>query len=361
MIRRTMSLMMCLCLLATPVFATVERAVPLSAEELYAWRDSLWETVRTQAAENDPAATYDPETDDVWLFAYPLGMVTATAPTMDGPDNPIAEVELLSAVSACPRGLRVGDPADSVLAAYANDNPELAGSARYATLYTRSDDSTSGWGWLMRRNQSIDAVEYVVATPDAGMEGFVQVLSVFYVISGGVISSIRVGGFGSLIAMEDVTANVAAVREIAADDSYSPVAEYAEASPFSVADLTFSGIAFESATPDDVIAMLGTPDDDITDEASRVRTLSYPYALVESTQSGSGTWRLDALLVTDSDLAGPRDLRVGDTLQSVYDRLGYGDAEDALIFLCTGENGETYALSCSFYDDVLTEYLVYRI
>lgn len=357
MLRHAVPLMICLCLLAVPVLAA-ESAAPLSADELYAWRDSLWEAVRTQVAENDPDATNDPGTDDVWLFAYPLGMVTATAPTMDAPENPIVEVELLSPDMACPRGLRVGDKVDSVLAAYANDNPDLVGSARYAALYTQTGDDASGWGWLMRRNQSIDAVEYVVATPDTGMEGFAQELSVFYVISNGVVSAIRVGSFDSLNAMDEVLADMASILEIAADDSYSPVAEYAGASPFFAADLNFSGIAFETATPDDVIAALGPPESDSTDAS--LRTLAYSHALAECIQE-DGIWRLEALLVTDSDLAGPRGLRVGDTLQSVYDRLGFGDAEDALIFQCIGKNGETYALSCSFFDDVLTEYLVYRI
>lgn len=359
MLRRAIPLLLCLCLLSTSALAT-ESATPLTAEELYAWRDSLWENVRTQAAENDPAVTNDPGADDVWLFAYPLGMVTATAPTMDAPENPIAEVELLSPDVVCPRGLRVGDAVADVLAAYANDNPELTGTERYAALYTQSGDGTSGWGWLMRRNQSIDAVEYVIAMPEAGMEGFAQALSVFYVISGGIVSSIRVGGFGSLLALDEVSADATAVREIAEEKSYSPAIEYGEASPFTATDLVFSGIAFETATPDDVIATLGTPESDAVDETGAIRTLTYAYALAESMQD-DGAWRLEAILVTDSGLAGPRDLRVGDSLQSVYDRLGYGDTEDALIYQCIGENGEIYALSCSFFDDVLTEYLVYRI
>lgn len=348
-----------LCLL--PAIGLAQEA-PLSWEEMATWHDALWQTLRVCVPQNDPAQTNDPQAGERWLYAYDFGVAEMSALALDGEENPIVEVEILTDAIACPRGIVVGDTLAAVLAAYPNENPQLAGSAQYAALYIREGESGSAWGWITRRNQTVQSVECVVSVLVEGMEGFRQELSLLYVIEDGRVSAIRAGGFGGLLETAQSDANVAAVREMAAQTEYVPQAQAQQATPLTGDSLAFAGIAFAGATPDAVIAVLGEPQtDQMTQEiVYSLRTLTYPFALLEFV-GGEGAWQLEALLVTEAAVEGPGGLRVGDTLAEITARFGGGDLEDALVYRFEDAQGQAFALACTFHNDILTEYLLYRI
>lgn len=352
MFRRALMLVMCLCLMIPSAMAA---PAPLGQQEMTEWRDAMWETMKGADMVSVPSQMRDSAQTETWLYEFTFGIGTLSEAIAEAAENPVAEVEIITDDIACPRGIVVGDSLQKVLDAYPNENIELTGDASYAVLYT---EAAQGWGWLLRRNQTIEGVEYVVAVP-AEMQGFYQEISLLYVVSHGQVTAIRASGFDELITAEEHEANLFTVENIAKVDTFSQQAQDAETG-LKAADLTFAGLSFVTATPEDCIAALGAPLEDVTTTSPDLRTLTYGDVLIESTQR-DGAWRLAAVLVTAGDMAGPKDLRIGDTLESVFGRFGEGDTEDSLMYRCTDEQGNEYAISCSFFGDVLTEYLIYRL
>lgn len=154
-------------------------------------------------------------------------------------------------------------------------------------------------------------------------------------------------------------------------------------SEWTAEEAVIGGISFALATPDAVIETLGTPhtDEETQEITYKLRTLLYPGMMFEFVLVGQA-WRLEAVRVSNGGLLGPKDLRIGDTRESVLQRFGEGnDDDESLMYTTRGENskivshdgisqetladadsqGDAFALTCSFFDDVLTEYLLYRI
>lgn len=357
MLRRILIGIVCLCLLTGTVAHA--QAEALSAAELTSWLDSLWARLQGEAVQNDPELTFDETAAAQWMYIYDFAIADLYEKMEDADENPIAEVELLTDGAACPRGISVGMPLSAVLDAYPNENPDLAGTTSYAALYTVEEGDTCGWGWVMRQNQLINAVEYAVSVPVAGMDGYRQVYTLLYIIENGMVSSIRAGGFDALVTAEESGASLQSMKELMADESYLPT-QMADSADLSADTLTVASLPFISTSLDALAAALGVPLDDSVSSTQTVRTLTYEDILIEAT-GGEGAWKLEAVLVTGDTVEGPGGIRVGDTMAFVLERLGPGDTEDGLMYSFTDDAGNGYMLACSFFEDVLTEYLLYRI
>lgn len=128
-------------------------------------------------------------------------------------------------------------------------------------------------------------------------------------------------------------------------------------------ETVFGGLSFAQATPEQIIEMLGIPhtDEETQEITYTLRQLLYPNVLFEFVWDEQA-WRLEAARVSGGGLEGPKNLRVGDTRDSVLQRFGEGnDDDESLLYTTVDAQGDAYALSCYFYDNVLTGYLLYRI
>lgn len=356
---RLLPILLACLLCATPAHAETS---PLGAEEMLAWRDTLWAVLQGMPVENDPAATHDPDGADTWLFAFPIGQAELTEPALDADENPILSAEIQTAAVTCPRGLAVGDTLDDVLAAYPNENAGLMGDSEYAALYMAElPDGASGWGWVARQNRTVWAAVYTIARPAAGMDGFYEMYTLTYVIEDERVATIRAEGFGTLLTAEETLADSEAVRAFSALDSYTLPDEQA-ARAFAAADLRVAGLDFRTATPEDALALLGQPLSDTTDTMAGVRTLAYTGLLLEFAHVGDG-WRAEAALVSEGAMAGPLDLRIGDTREAVTARFGApeDDEDDRLMYTWVDEHGQTYALACTLSEGLVSEFLLYRL
>lgn len=352
-----MALALALCLTATAAWA----AEPLDGQTLLAWRDMLWQVMRQMPVENDPAQTNDPDGADTWLFAFPFGLAELTGPELHAEENPLAAVEITGPAMDCPRGLRVGDSLEAVLAAYPNDNEALEGSAEYAALYlapASAPDREASWGWLARQNRTVWSVAYTVSQPAAGMDDYRREMTLTYVMDDGKIAAIRAEGFAALVTLAESQANYDAVNAFAAMDAFDSV-DPIEAGTDA---LTVAGLDFRTATVAEVVNALGTPLADEMDMMAGVRTLTYAGMLVEFLQQ-DGTWRMSAFMVTEGATAGPMGIRIGDGRQSVVARLGEGDADEEGLLMYTFEDtqGTRYALTCTLTGELVTEYLLYLL
>lgn len=355
--RRILIGIICLCLLMG-AFAHAQ-AGALSAAEMTTWLDSLWARLQNEVVQNDPETSFDETAAAQWMYIYDFAIADLYEKMEEADENPIAEVELLTDGAACPRGITVGMPLDAVLAAYPNENPDLSGTTSYAALYTVEDGGTYGWGWIMRQNQLVSAVEYAVSVPVQGMDGYRQVYTLLYIIDKDMVSSIRAGGFDALVTTEESQASLQSMKELMTDDSYLPTV-MADAADLSADTLTVASLPFLTTSVDALVAALGAPLDDSINDRQTVRTVTYEDILIEA-MGGVDAWKLEAVLVTGDTVEGPGGIRVGDTMAFVLERLGPGDTEDGLMYDFTDDAGNSYILMCTFYEEVLTEYLLYRI
>lgn len=347
-----LALCLLLCRLGMPGFAQASQA--LSRAELLAWRDNIW------TLSQDTSPLYDPQADSIetaqWVtYPYAFGTVTLAEAT-DGPQA-VTQIEITASDIACPRGLSVGASLELVLAAYPNENASLSGSMLLAQLYESQHDGEEGWGWLSRRGEIVDSVTYSAATPV--QDGVYEVLSIVYSLEEGLVTGYRVSGFDEAIPEQSLRDTFRRMHEIATADAFTPQ-QMPQDLRLSMQDLTFAGISFDSATPDNILDAFGDPLDSIREASSGVWTIVYAESLFEFVQVGD-TWQLSAARIANPAIAGPRGLRVEDTLSSVFDRFGEGDTEDALMYQCQDGQGNGFALTCSFSQDLLTEYLLYRI
>lgn len=331
---------------------------PLGTAEMLAWRDGVWATLAAAQVINDPSATNDPDGSGIWLFEYEAAIMELTEPSLEGGAESVVEIELMTGAIACPRGIVVGDSLERVLSAYPNENPELAGDPGAAVLYA---DATDGWGWLIRRGQEVDSVAYTVIEASEDLDGHYRELTLLYLIEEGQVSAIRGSGFSSLVSQDELALTRIAIEEMAGAKAYTPSGAQTEEgqSNLAVEDLTFGGILFKDATPERMAAQLGTPTSDTVNDAAGVRTITYEGLLMEFLPA-DGAWQLAALLVSETELEGPKGLRPGDTLEEVRGLLGQGTLDGQLFYRCTGADGQEYVLACTFQDNTLIEYLVYR-
>lgn len=357
--KKTMAvaLVLVLCLSGTVAWA----AEPLDAQALLAWRDMLWQVMRQMPVENDPAQTNDPDGADTWLFAFPFGLAELTEPELHAEENPLAAIEITNSAMDCPRGLRVGDTLEAVLAAYPNNNPDLEGSAEYAALYlnpAQAPDKEASWGWIARQNRTVWSVSYTVSQPASGMDDYRREMTLTYVMEDGKISAIRADGFAALVTLAESQANYDAVSAFAAMDAFGG----ADQAVNSTDTLEVAGLDFRTATPEEAIGALGTPLADELDSMAGVRTLTYTGMLVEFMQL-EGRWRMSAFMVSEGATPGPMGIRIGDSRQSVEARFGIGDTDEENLLMYTFEDaqGMRYALTCTLTGELVTEYLLYLL
>ncbi|MDL2317569.1 hypothetical protein LJC74_00555 [Eubacteriales bacterium OttesenSCG-928-A19] len=345
-IRRCALLLCFVCLLAacTAVFAEQEKA-PLGADEMMAWRDGVWSRLRTLRAAGEPVPADLPDGARTYLYAYPFGVVTCDAQTLDGQYNPISQVELIAEGMTCPRGIGVGDPLASVLDAYPCESAELAGDFLQAALYIQEDDEAAGWGVVQRRGETIERITLtaLLAVEDGGF----MPLTLAYEIVSDEVREILVTGFDARITGEERGKRLEALKSMRDQGEFGGDAARTAQEGLMPEDLQAGGVSFVSGTPEECAAAFGDPLSDITDDGG-MRTLLFEGILVEFLEE-DGRWRMESLQASEDVIQGPGGIRAGDLLEEVTGRFGGADTEDgAATYTCEDESGDQYALSCFF-------------
>jgi len=301
---------------------------PVTHAELLQWREEIWNRVRTQPVHNNPLDTYDPTGSAAYLIQQGSYTIESAAPTLDMERNPIWSVTLNDVHAEGPRGTGLGMRAEEILATYQNDNPALIGGEEFAALYVydareRAELPEAAWGLVMRDHRGLLNIEYAVSAPLEEAGAFSAII-MSYVITDGLVTDMRVSGFGDSMLSEELRESIDTVRGIAADSSYDPevgMQPPLHAEMFHLGDLFFSGLDFLEETEQSVRDMFGTPTGEERVPAEEggpgMLLLAYPGLEFEFSQ---GDGRLIGLQITEANFPGPRGLRLGDTLAEVLYR-----------------------------------------
>lgn len=326
--------------------APAEENAPVTYEELEMYLDALRDAV-LENAEGDLIA----ETDEngVNTVASDLAVLTIADETLGSSSAVLAAK--LGVNQPCPRGVRVGDTLESILAVYPCDNPTLLGSYYDAALYMAGEKPEAAAGWLLRDGQrATQAVYAVYRWADEG----VIACGVRFDMDQGTVTGIEVFGMDNVIPEEEALQaidEVASMQEIGEYFAY-PQSVTGDTAMFEREDLVFAGLDLTDLDMEKAIAALGEPyvDDWAQDSnGGYLRTRQWEsVSMVFNYDADKKFISLDSLSVTGEDIEGPRGVRVGDMMETVMNRFHFGSftpLEGGTALYGDGENAPYGVLS----------------
>ncbi len=387
-----MKKILCLVLLlavCAAVPALAETAKPVTAAEL----DELLAGVRTAAlaAEplNDPADE-EAQNEDGTLFQYEVAKIYAAAEKFDA-DTPVNALVVDASEEPVLRGLGIDSPESEVLAAFPNENPELAGTREEAVLFLTTAEGGFTYGLIRRDGQRVTAAEYGEVLP-AG-EQF-RCASVTFYLQDGLVTAVRADGLNPGGDLMDVTyANefLRELEELAGKDEYRAVKTSAnglELTPFGEEDLAFSGISYPELQP---ASLPGNPEQELIDNEDGtwlLRCEEAGYEAVFRCDENGENAQILSFSLRDEGIEGPRCVRLGDLFSDDFRRFrngenemgedltetlygaedgaswgyaSYNPADMCLLYVTTTESGLRVMLILRYEDNYLTEIMLQTV
>lgn len=322
----------------------VEESAPLTREELEIYLDAM-----TQAAREDESRRVDPGNESFYpSVTFSGGELQIADETFD--ESTAVLGFTVGEHQADPRGLFLFCSVDEALAAYPNDNPDLAGSYFDAALYIHGEKPEVTTGYVVRLGQQVVSVWHQVYSwrPDG-----VAVSSVNYAVDQGYVYQIDVRLDYEVVdeaaALAEIQ-EVADMQEITGYSVYPHSADNGEAlAPFQREDLTFTEFGQKKAdfldlNAEEAIAAFGAAQvDEWTEDSdgSFLRLMQWEgISLLLQYDAQRKFLAVDSLTLNDMMLDGPRGVRVGDTLDSVIYRFRHGEtftADDTLSLYGDGQ------------------------
>lgn len=386
----TLLLALCLaCLFCAAALA--DEAGVLTEGELAAWLNKLLLSTVNVTPLNDPVGE-ESLTEDGYVFLYPQATLYYNKPALDQ-SSVLNAVAVTDEALDMPRGIRLGAPAEMLMAAYGWQNLGLTGDDTSAPLYTLDQlPDAAYWAWAQRAGTTLQSVQCGIHVQMS--QGRYTDTGVIYTVENGLVSAIHVYGISAATGLEAVKANLAAVGGgLSSAQPAQGVTTQSAALPFAQADLQFSRMDFLTLTEKGAGVLFGTATGDAwaqEESGGWLHTLSYPNAtLVFALDQSRANARLDSLSITGG-FAGPRGLAVGMALADALalfasDGAGrvsdtaailYGDGQtppfgtleraggDATLRYATtataGGASFAVALHMTFVNDRLAELMIYR-
>ena len=403
MMKKILSMIIALCMLAACGIAMAEGPDPLTAGELEAWANGLKAVALEDAPQNDPADE-ESETEDGFLFQYSFAALYGDQTEMTADTRLLAAVVNDSGedeenpdggegVQSGPRGIELAMSPAEVIALFPNDNPEQAGDRTGAILYLREQaDGGAVYGWLTRDGQRIRSITYGEFVPQD--DGFrLATLQCFFADS--LLYEMRAECFDSeadtpLLTLEDRDDMIASLKALNGKDEYIAVKtsrDGMELKEFNADDLSFSGIRFVGMTPED---LPGSPEEDMIEDEDGTYILMLDEADYEAVfrcdnEDGANA-QIVSFTIKGEGLEGPRSVRIGDMLHEDIQRFRfenndtdgidevlYGDensvnrgiaqynvnGESSLRYITETEDGIQVVLLLRYAMNVLEEITVY--
>ncbi len=288
-----------LCALALMLFVSCAWA-EYDADAAAGWLEQFAAEIAQMQPIGDAAATADPARAGEYLLEYPFGTVVA------GTENAPAAGEILrveltgDGVTDC-RGLSVGQTLEDVIA-----GREIPASE--TPLYVLSTQDTGyGFSWAYVGESGVYGVEYITY---GGDELAMKEYTLTYVIEDHVITAIRLKVADATLAVAQDGLRTA--EEIASRQMGEILVRENTMAAFDAADMTVSYRRVIGAPVEDLIALIGEPQEIQALPGGGGRMLVYAFCAAElafNEQTGVETVR--ALTCVVQDIAGPRGICVG--------------------------------------------------
>ncbi len=325
--KRILSIVITAVLAAVCLAGAFADAEALSRNEMNAWREQL---LKDSLADNRYAA--DAAGDGLYTLTFDWYTLTTDTQRLSSATRILSVFfELVpeegEQTPADIRGLRPGDSAEQLLAAWPNENESLAGTREEAVLYqTGSLPGQASAGVLKRNGQRAEEVVYSLYQMTTNG---VSLSKVTYTLTGGMIDTIEISFDGEMLTLADAQDELAAILDVQAATEFSAFlsnGESLEAEVFNTDDLLFSGIDFLNVTPDELTALLGDGyEEEWAEDGDRlIRVMEWQaMTAVFVCNADKPPISIDNISMNEDLLMGPRGIIVGDTLDVVLGRFRY--------------------------------------
>ena len=343
------AVMLCLILPA----AAEENAKVVTAAEL----DELLERVRAQALTeellNDPAGE-DAESEDGTYFLYEAAGFYAEGTEMTA-DTPVNTLVFDCDEENVLRGTGINSRVEDVLAAFPQDNADLAGTREEAILYLRETEAGFAYGRILRDGQWINTVEYGEVVTDGEMSCRTAVT---YSLENGAVTAIRVSGLnpagGELMDASQAEEFYNELIQLAGCEDYRAVKTSRnglELTALDAEELIVGGVPYVTMKPGD---LPGTPETEIIDNEDGTWLLRCDgdgYEAVFQCGEHGENAEILSFTILDDGIEGPRSVRIGDIFSDDFNRFRNGENEmgEDMTELLYGTEG-TAPYGVAFYD-----------
>lgn len=281
------------------------RALAYDAQTAQNWMEQFAGALSSLSPVNDPANTADPARAGQYLLEYTFGTVLSRVNA--GPQAAdILEIDIrTNQVTDC-RGVRVGMHLEQAL----DGKVPAYGASPLYVLYTQAE-GLLGWNWAYVGEQGVYGVEYVsYGGNDASMKEY----TLTYIIEHDTIAAIRMKVADVTLAQAQDGLKMA--EELAARQTTGVLIQANDRPVLAFEDLQVMGRRALGVPVDQLIAVMGEPDDIQTLPESTGRVLIYKGAVVTlGFNEMTGEEIVRAVSVSSSDYEGPNRLTVGMTLQ----------------------------------------------
>ena len=343
------AVMLCLILPA----AAEGNAKVVTAAEL----DELLERVRAQALTeellNDPAGE-DAESEDGTFFLYEAAGFYAEGTEMTA-DTPVNTLVFDCDEENVLRGTGMNSRVEDVLAAFPQDNADLAGTREEAILYLRETEAGFAYGRILRDGQWINTVEYGEVVTDGEMSCRTAVT---YSLENGMVTAIRVSGLnpagGELLDASQAEEFYNELIQLAGCEDYRAVKTSRnglELTALDAEELVVGGVPYVTMKPGD---LPGTPETEIIDNEDGTWLLRCDgdgYEAVFQCGEHGEDAEILSFTILDDGIEGPRSVRIGDIFSDDFNRFrnGENDMGEDMTELLYGTEG-TAPYGVAFYD-----------
>ena len=328
MMKKILCLALALMLCAV-IPAAAEDVQPVTAEEMGARLESVRTEMQAAQPLNDPSDA-EAQNEDGTLFRYETVRIYADGTEL-APDTPVNALVFEDSEGPVFRGLGIDSTQDEVLAAFPNDNPELAGTREEALLFLRNTEAGGFvYGRILRDGQRVTAVEYGEVLP-AG-ERF-RCIAVTFTLQDQLVVSIRADGLNPEDGLIDATyANefYTELNSLSGQDAYKAVKTSRnglELTAFDESDLAFSGFSFTELQPDTLPDIMEQEQFDNEDGTWLLRCEGAGYEAVFRCDGNGENAKILSFSILDDQLEGPRGVRLGDQFSEDFCRFRSGEHE----------------------------------
>lgn len=235
------------------------------------------------------------------------------------------------------RGICPTDTLSSLLAAYPLDNTNLQGTYDEAVLYIGGHlPDTVNTGRVIRNGSHALVVEHSTYAMDGEQ---VEKSCVVYTLENNFVIAVQLMLDAQHMVLEEAQAELAELSILQEKNEYSIyTAENPE--PLTREDLSFGEMDFLTVTPESALNLMGGAQSDTwaQDGQGYLRTLQWSdVQLIFSYDASRQSSRLILLEVYGESLEGPRNLHLGDSVESVIARFEHAQATESGVLYGDGQ------------------------
>ena len=247
-------------------------------------------------------------------------------------DTPVNAVVFDDSEGPVFRNMGIDTLLEDLLAAYPQENPELAGTREEALLYLRTTEAGGFvWGRILRDGQRLTAAEYGEVIP-AGDK--FRRTAVTYTLQDGLVIAIRADGLNpegdGVIDAARANEFLAELKELSTHDEYRAVRTSRnglDLTPFDEADLIFDGFSYTAMQPGTLPGVRDTELMDNEDGTWLLRCEGDGYEAVFRCDAQGGNATILSFQILDETTEGPRCVRLGDLFSEDFCRFRSGENE----------------------------------